>query len=356
MEREPWLLVQEGSKLYLMARIQQDFVFITVNNALTADKEEQLARSGSFSGLRLQELGLTFRVLPGNQVRGVALTGCEAGETLYFYPASGKKQKYIFSDDYEKAQIDAFFTGVERFTPPGNKKKKKDPDAWRLEGRDPQLYKKLWFVCPALIGLNIGGGIGYLANRSWPWYLASLLCAAVPVALNILFPAYFSLVPEKRRKVPTHDLALPLAVHMLSVMLPMGNWLNEWMYLMVGIACGLAAVILMGTLAMEFKKNRAYLFVLFIAAGLCGIPEVQQINQVFDFSEPRVYTLSVEDLEHTGGSDSSYRCFITLPDGQEAGLHIGAQFYTTLEVGDPIRVEVSTGALGIEYASVYPME
>ena len=70
MDREPWLLVQEGSKLYLLARNQRDFVFITVNKALTAEKEEQLARNGSFSNLRLQELGLTFRVLPGDQIRG----------------------------------------------------------------------------------------------------------------------------------------------------------------------------------------------------------------------------------------------------------------------------------------------
>ena len=150
MDREPWLLVQAGGKLYLLARNQQDFVFITVNKALTAEKEEQLQRSSSFSSLRLQEMGLSFRVLPGNQVRGVAVTGCEAGETLYFYPASGKKQKYVFSDDYEKEQIDAFFAGMERFTAPGGTKrnKRKGPEDWRTE-RQVRRYSRKWSGSPS---------------------------------------------------------------------------------------------------------------------------------------------------------------------------------------------------------------
>lgn len=296
MEREPWLLVQAGSKLYLLARDQRDFVFITVNKALTAEKEEQLQRSGSFSKLRLQEMGLTFRILPGNQVRGVAMTGCEAGETLYFYPGSGRKQKYVFSDDYEKAWIDAFFTGVERFTAPTGTKKKKDANQWRKGRQNPKVYEQLKWLSTVMTILSFVCGFAYRIRGGRLLYLAVLLISAV------------------------------------------------------------LATLVLGIFAEEFRRQKANLLAVFLIAGAFGMAEAGHFNRELDFSEPEVHTLAVEELDYTGGKNSSYRCTVTLPDGREAELEIKADFYKTLEIGDPVRVEVSTGALGIEYAGVYPME
>ena len=359
MEREPWLLVQEGSKLYLLAKDQKDFVFITVNKALTAEKEEQLARSGSFSNLRLQELGLAFRVLPDNQVRGVAMTGSEAGETLYFYPASGKKQKYVFSDDYEQAQIDAFFEGVERFTAPtGTKKKKKNTKDWRKGRQDPKVYEQLKWLSTVMTIFSFVFGFAYRMRGGRLLYLASLMWLVLPIVLDIAFPAYFSLIlPARGEKKKARNLFGPVMVHgWLMSIGPGSNWLDGRLYLAVILISAVLATLVLGIFAEEFRRQKANLLAVFLIAGAFGMAEAGHFNKELDFSEPEVYTLAVEELDYTGGKNSSYRCTVTLPDGREAELEIKADFYKTLESGDPVRVEVSTGALGIEYASVYPLE
>lgn len=358
MEREPWLLVQAGSKLYLLARDQRDFVFITVNKALTAEKEEQLQRSGSFSKLRLQEMGLTFRVLPGNQVRGVAMTGCEAGETLYFYPGSGRKQKYVFSDDYEKAWIDAFFTGVERFTAPTGTKKKKDAKEWRKGRQNPKVYEQLKWLSTVMTILSFVCGFAYRIRGGRLLYLASLMWLVLPIVLDIAFPAYFSLIlPARGEKKKARNLFGPVVVHgWLMSIGPGSNWLDGRLYLAVLLISAVLATLVLGIFAEEFRRQKANLLAVFLIAGAFGMAEAGHFNRELDFSEPEVHTLAVEELDYTGGKNSSYRCTVTLPDGREAELEIKADFYKTLEIGDPVRVEVSTGALGIEYTGVYPME
>lgn len=361
MEREPWMLVQEGSKLYLLARNQQDFVFITVNKALTAEKEEQLQRSGSFSKLRLQEMGLTFRELPRNQIRGIALSGWDAGDMLFFYPVSGKKQKYVFSDDYEKERIDAFFSGVERFTAPTankNKKKKKAQD-WRKDRQDPAIYGKLVWVAPALAVLSFIFGFAYRMREGWLLYLLSVVWVIIAVVLDIAFPAYFTLIPpakgEKKKKA--WNLIAPLIIHgWLMVIGPGSNWLDGRVFWISWLVCGILAAAVMGIFAEEFRREKAYLIYVFLIAGLFGNIETGHINEALDFSQPQVYTLEVEDLNHTSGKNSSYHCVVTLPDGREADLEIKANFYNTLDLGDPVRVEVSRGLLGIEYANAYPAD
>ena len=358
MGREPWLLVQEGGRLYLLAREQRDFVFITVNKALTAEKEEQLARSGSFSKPRLQEMGLTFRVLPGGQIRGAALTGSEAGDTLYFYPASGKKQKYVFSDDYEKERIDAFFGGVERFTAPGNKKKKNSPDNWRVQRQDPALYQKMGWVPPILMGMGIASSAGYLMNRTWPWYLAYLMSFAAPVVLDILFPAYFTLITEKGGPKHAHDLSIPMWVQVLVlVLMTRSNWLDESLFLKLWAVCGILSVLMAYLLVEEFRRMKGALLAVLFGAGIAATLLIGHTNCVFDFAQPETYVLAVEELEESrSGKTTSYECTVTLPDGRTLEIDISGRFYHALEVGDEVQVALHPGALGIGYVTVQPME
>lgn len=355
---EPWLLVQEGSKLFLLAQDHQNYIFITVNKNLTAQIEDQL-RYRTITPVLLKELGLTIRVLPKNQVRGVALTGSEAGEYLYFYQNAGKKLKYVFSDDYDKERADAFFAGMARFTPPkGGSRKKKDADDWRRKRQDPQLFEKLWFVSPVLTLLSFVCAFAYRMRGGWVLYLLSLLWVLIPVILDILFPAYFTLILEgKGEKKKDRNLLWPLLIHgWLMSIGRANNWLDGKLYLLVMLICGILCTVVMGIFAEEFRREKAYLIVVFLVTGVFGSVVAGRFNEALDFSEPETYTLTVEDLEYNGGRNRTYRCWATLPDGREAEMHIRADFYETLEIGDPIRVEVSTGALGIEYANAYPAE
>ena len=248
---------------------------------------------------------------------------------------------------------------MERFiAPTGAKKNKKNAKDWRKGRQDPQIYEKLKWLSAGMTILSFICTFAYRIRGGLALYLASLIWLVLPIVLDIAFPAYFSLIlPARGEKKKARNLFPPVLVHgWLMCLGPGNNWLDGRMYLAVLLVSAVLATLVLGIFAEEFRRQKANLLAVFLLAGAFGMFEAGHFNKELDFSEPEIYTLAVEDLDYTGGKNSSYRCIVTLPDGREAALEIKANFYKTLEIGDPVRVEVSTGALGIEYASVYPIE
>lgn len=356
---EPWLLLQDGRKTYLLAKDHQNFYLILVDKFLTWETEEWLMEHGISQEL-LDELPLTVETLPRNQLRGVALTGTNAGCLLYFYPKGEKRKHYTFSDDYTEEQIDAFFEGVERFLAPSEtpKKKKSDGD-WRTERQDPEVFRKMEYVCIGVTVLSVVFALGYFFEQGAFWYTALLLTNLSSIVLTVLYPQYFTLIiEEKEKKKTAWNMCWSLDSQVfLLILLPTKNWMDERAFWIAAVICGTAAAVLMGLLLEEFRRAKVWLLAVFFFAGVLGQGVLGHINEVYDFSQPESYVLEVEDLDHRDSRRSShYDCTVTLPDGRKVDLYISRDFFRTLRVGDPVRVEVGTGALGIEYANAYPVE
>lgn len=353
---EPWLLCQNGRKTYLLAQNDRAYYRIEVNDALSYETEQWLMIRGISEEL-LSELLLEFEVFPKTQIRGVGIGGCGAGDSIYLYLKTDKRVRHILSDDYPKEQVDVFFSGIPRFTPPQAKNSKSGRD-WRRENRDPELFDKMKYVVPVLSLTSVVFNVGYLYYENWMWYLGCLLCIAIPVLLDIVFPAYFTLLlPGKEEKTDAWELVWPMFIHMLTLLIfPGKNWLNESLFLVVWIIVGGAAVLVLGLFAEEFKRKRSNLLIVFLAAGVMGSIAVGHVNEVFDFSEPETYILNVQDMHHSSGRNDIYECTVTLPDGRKTDLEVSRSFYNALELGDKILVEHSVGAFGIEYANAYPLE
>lgn len=357
---EPWLTCQRSGKTYLLAQDHKAYYIIDVNDRLSWETEEWLAQQGVTETI-LKELTLRYDCISKSDVRGVAVGGCMAGDFIYLYLKSGKRLRHMLTLDYEAAELDHFFGGLQRFTPPvDQQKKKRDAAYWRKEQQDPDILNKLKIVVPALSLLSTVFSIGYAMNEGWLLYLGCLLCIAAPVVLEVVLPAYFTLLPREEGERSTYawNVRWPLAIHLLILLLlPQSNWLNENSFFVVAGICGTGAVLVLGTLAEEFKRNKKYLWMVFVVAGVMGTLPVGQANEAFDFSVPETYTLVVEDLEHTDSRrNSTYECTVTLPDGRQVELEIPWSTYAELEVGDRVCVEHSVGALGIEYANVYLLE
>lgn len=356
---EPWLLLQDGRKTYLLAKDHQNYYLILVDKFLIWETEEWLMERGISKEL-LDELPLNVETLPRNQLRGIALTGTRAGCALYFYPKGGKRKHYTFSDDYSDEQIDAFFEGVERFLAPSQPPKKKKTDGdWRTERQDPEVFRKMEYVCIGITVLSVVFTLGYFLKQGAFWYTALLLTNLSAIVLTILYPQYFTLLPEEKEKKKTAwNMSWSLFSQVfVMVVLPWKNWLDERMFWVSMVICGTAAALIMGLLSEEFKRAKIWLLAVFFVVGVLGQGALGHINEVYDFSKPESYVLEVEDLSyHRSRRSSTYDCTVTLPDGREAELNITRTFYRTLRVGDPVRVEVGTGVLGIEYANAYPVE
>ena len=352
----PWLTCRMGKKLYLVAKDEKAYYLIEVGKNLDYATEEWLEQQGASEEL-LKELQLPFTYISKAGLRGVAITGNEAGEYIYLYLKSEKK-KVMLELDYEPEWMDDFFSGIDRFTPPTEKSAgKKKNTTWRREKRDPELYDKLSWVPFAIGVLSLGVNIGFVIFRNIFWFLIWLAVLALPVVLDILMPAYFSIIPpEKGKKKDARELTLSVFFHMIGVLGMMSNnWLdgNEfWPVLGIGTAVCFAVLLL----AEEFRREPVYLILVAFLGGVFGMGVVGEANELFPHAEPQAYVLEVEDLDMSGGRNEDYHCTVTLPDGREARLEISQRLFDSLELGDFVRVEVGEGFFGIEYANVYSAE
>lgn len=356
LQEGQYLIVHQGqNKTFLLLRNGRLFHLVSVDRRLTEEKEEKLLTIYPCSDAALDELGLNIqRVSP----RGVAVTGCEAGDTLCLYSGK-KKQKYTLSDDSTPDAMDTFLDGIPRFTAPQTPAQKKNGQDWRKINRDSKLYHQLRFVVPVLVILMTVFSVGYLLNQTWKWYLGCLVCLILPVVLDIVLPSYFTLMlPARGKESNAWELGWVYFVHLTTLILFHGhNWLNEDLFFLVWGIIGGGAVLILGLFAEEFRRRKAALFAVFFLVGILGTFVVGHVNEAFDFSEPQTYILTVQDLKNSSGRKNvTYKCVVTLPDGRQAELETNRDTYMNMEVGQYVLVEHSVGALGIEYANVFPVE
>lgn len=353
----PWITCRAGKKRCLLAKDEKAYYIIEVDKKLDHAAEEWLEQQG-VSEMLLKELKLPFEYIPKSALRGVAVSGCEAGEWVYLYLKSEKK-KLRLELDYDPVWMDEFFHGIERFTPPAEKPAKKKKDrSWRRKKRDQKLYNQLWWVPIALGALSLVTSFAYSRFKNVLWLLLWISVLVVPLTLVILMPGYFTLIPEQKgKKRDARGLDFPILIHMAAGMvLHCSNWLDDSIFFTVLGICG---VISCGVclLAEEFRREPVYLIVVALLGGIFGMGIVAEVNEVFPHEPPQVHVLDVEDTYRTSSRRSrSYYCTVTLPDGREENLEISRSLYEELEIGDYVQVEYGVGFFGIEYANAYRVE
>jgi hypothetical protein len=74
------------------------------------------------------------------------------------------------------------------------------------------------------------------------------------------------------------------------------------------------------------------------------------MNYLLDTSTEEIAVYTVMDLDrHSTRRSKSYRCTITLEDGEEYRINISRKAYLGLTVGDQISVAKRKGGLGLDY-------
>ena len=233
-----------------------------------------------------------------------------------------------------------------------NKKRNKGPYAWRLERQTIEMMRFTGYVS---VGVSTAGVAAVALARfqgSMAWLMAAMAILVLTVVLDILYPAYFTLIPpEKGEKKPAHGLWVVwsvLCIFLWSLMFKCN--LMEWKVLVwLGVACGAVTAAVLGLWAEEFKREKCWLLVAFLIGGLIGGAFAGYCNIRFDKNPRQVYTLAVEDLRRSGGKSKSCYCTITMPDGTQEELAISHSTWIELEEGDPVKVVVGQGALGVGY-------
>ena len=227
----PWITCRVGKKGFLLARDEKAYYLIEVGKNLDYATEEWLEQQGVSEEL-LKELQLPFTYVPKAALRGVAIGGNHAGDEITLYLKS-EMRKAVLELDYESDWMEGFFAGISRFTPPAPKKAGKktdtDRDSWRREKRDPILYKKLWWVPLALSCASLLALYGYRQTRHPVWFTLCLVMMAVPVALDVFMPSYFTMFfTEKNKERDAISLEAPLLINVIGMMICRRiNWLDD---------------------------------------------------------------------------------------------------------------------------------
>ena len=190
-----------------------------------------------------------------------------------------------------------------------NKKKNKGPYAWRLERQTIEMMRITEYVSVVVSTAGVAATVLAFVRGSTRWLMAAMAILVLTVVLDILYPAYFTLIPpEKGEKKPAHGLWVVWSVLcFFLLMLVSACNLMEWKLLVwLGVACGVVTAVILGLWAEEFKREKCWLLVAFLIGGLIGGSFAGYCNIRFDKNPRQVYTLVVEDLRRSGGKSKSY--------------------------------------------------
>ena len=146
-------------------------------------------------------MNLTRTTILKRDLRGVAIGGCEAGDTLVLH-AKDWKLKYVLSDDSSEESMAAMFDGIDRFKAPKNAGSKSKRHDWRKDLQIESQKKTMKLIGYTLNVLGFLTGMGAaLFGYSAP--ICVYGCLVIPLVTAILyfsFQQYYTLMGSKGYK------------------------------------------------------------------------------------------------------------------------------------------------------------
>ena len=351
-----YLLLQKNSRMFLFVHYPDRYHIISVNKQFTDEKEEKLL-SGTCSDAVIDEMGLTRTTILKQDLRGVAIGGCEAGDVLVLYTKS-KKLNYVLSDDSREEDMEIMFQGIERFNAPKSKSKKED---WRKDIQVESQKKKMKVIGFALntFGALAGLGAPFIGFKVKVLFAACYVIPIITLFMYLKYPQYFTMMDWKsydQRGYTARVTKLITAVIVPMIGLAMYNlysfYYPSWKIIAIESAIiAISSCVLLFYKSREFRENIdmliAYTVILLVFAHgfICTINH--HVNRDRYLSQP----CTITELRYVDGSKSdSYYFHTYVNDTLELELPISSYEYNLLEPGDVVEVYYGTGALGIDYA------
>ncbi len=355
-------LVKEGNCFKLLCRDEQNLYLLPLGKVRGSDREKELKR------LPVGQIVFHLKhwkgeTIPLDTLRGIAPVGVQDNDLLYLLLSRGWRPlvlRQYLSFEY----LEQFFPGIPQCQPPQeNLQDKLAPNYWRLLEQDPVKRENLrwleWFL--ALLAL-LAGGLFHIA-RSLPAFLLCALCVTVPVALDILFPAYFTLEPELKISGRVGiSLSAPVLLVTAALLLARIQYPGfPWRLLRLSLVAAAVSTALM-LLAKEFRKHKILLAGAYLLALLLSFGFLQHANELLPQPPPENIQVQVvqvrkkiaflgvrREVEYT------FHCVVELPDQTRLEARIGHTTYRSLSKGRPLVLHKYQGALGIEYFTLtYP--
>jgi hypothetical protein len=347
------LLLQKGSKHYILLNGGDRYHLIQLDKYLTEEKEKKLYMSYPCTDQTLHELGVHFTSVPKQSLIGVYTEGITTGSMIAMRSDGHNTRKYALSDNTTPEILTAMFADVRKLPPPRDN----TPDAWRKKGQNPHTLKQMKQLRLAMIISAFPMGLQMLYDGTHNLLWASIF-AMIPITclvLVIVLPTYFTLIEYRHRRnqygIDLKYLYLITSI-LLSAHVLRRHYTSLGRFALYSVFAGIIICIILWFLVPEFQKQVGkFAAISCFVVLLCGWGIIGQLNLLLDTTPPDIKTYSVQELEEYHGAKGAitYRCYITLSSGERFLIHVDEEAFNTLLVGDTIHVAHAAGGLGLEY-------
>ena len=345
------VVLESKGKTSLLVKYPGKYLLVVVDKQLSQTNEERLL--ALCSDAVLAEMKLKYQAIPVKDLRGVAMGGTCAGDSLTLYTKSGKL-KYVLSDDYTQEELDALFAGIQRFQPPQQTQGKVKCSDWRTAAQTEEMWKILG---PVGMGLNLAGGVSLILSLFMDAAWGPLVAVAA-VGLYLKFPQYFTILSSKYRKhikARVQDLSLAMMAPVLAVLLSLKFKVINWPLLVAEVAVLTAVLmVLFCRFSREVRESTDAVVIAMVISVLLSWGLLVQGNHVlnFDLPEPEPFTLMEKDTERSSKGGRRYYYIIQTADGESLKLRIAGKRYNDWDIGDAVPAVIDTGAFGLRYAYI----
>ena len=343
-----YLHIRKGASSYLLLRSATHFHLIRKDANLSESKMERLLRLYPYDMDQLQKMGLHVSAFKADNLRGIVITGYEAGDALELW-LGGDVRSYQLDSNYSDEALAHFFQDypiTRRLSP-------------KWEGLDPGLIRKITW---SLNSIAIACAVGFYFI-STPYRLWSILCIACQLAaliLVLLFPASFTLDEESKRhtakgKGPIFPAYIAPCLALCLRTINDFTFDDSYFPLLL-LVSAIASLAVCGgyiLIAKGLRNGPVNTFAVVLLIIILSFGTVGQLNYLLDFGHIDRQIATVVDKQitrHTRSTD--YDCTVQLPSGEQMELSISARTYKKIEIGGDIVVARHDGAFCIPFSTV----
>ena len=343
------IIIQKNSSVYLLIEYLDRYHIVAVNNTLD-DRTEAKLLAGDCSDEQMDQMRIYRHTILKSKLHGVAIDGCNAGDTIVLYEKN-KKHKYTLSDDCTKEELDRLFAGVRRLRTPKNKE-----EDWRkeLQTEEGRKYSRIFGIV-----LNVVGAAAFFATMLLGQYAwACLAVLLVGTVTYFTWPQYFSAMGSKLYKKAGHTAKvthLECCIWLPFFALLFGNfhYPSWWPVLIAGAVTGVVVLAVFYLLSREMRENKEFMAIMAIVLIACSFGLVGHINHIANPNKHETVCCVVTGTErHSGRKSTHYKLAVVLPGGEEVEIPVSGKQYYHTQIGDQVQVYTGQGALGIEYTWV----
>lgn len=346
-----YLHIHKGDASYILLRSPTHFHLIRIDADLSESKMERLLRIYPCDTNQLHKLGVHFSAFKATNLRGVVITGYQAGDTLELW-LGGDIRQYQLATDYSDEMLSSFFSGhlITRRLPP------------QWEGLDPSLIRKITW---SLNGFSIACAIlfYFISVPYMLWSVLCILCQASALILTLIYPSSFTLADDSKKpkryinKGKGHLLLTCIAPGFALCLRTMTDFTftdrSLGILLLVSLVTSLVLCAVYIWINKGLRNGLVNAIAVIFAIVFLGLGTVGQLNYLLDFGYVDRQMAQVVDKQVTRQTKStSYDCTVQLPNGEFMELNLSARRYQDIDIGDDVIVAHYDGAFHIPFSTV----